>query len=101
MPPQRKSYDAIVIGAGQNGLTAAGYLSRAGFSTLVVERREIVGGCCVTEEIAPGCRAAAFALGVLGFMTTLVTIAFSVIPADDDPHEVLAMVKIVGLTALS
>src|SRR5580704_3148688 len=57
MPPQRKSYDAIVIGAGHNGLTAAAYLSRAGLSTLVVERREIVGGCCVTEEIAPGCRA--------------------------------------------
>ena len=57
MPPRRKSYDAIVIGAGHNGLTAAAYLSRAGFSTLVVERREIVGGCCVTEEIAPGCRA--------------------------------------------
>src|SRR5271155_6258166 len=57
MPPQRKSYDAIIIGAGHNGLTAAAYLSRAGFSTLVVERREIVGGCCVTEEIAPGCRA--------------------------------------------
>src|ERR1700677_3932826 len=57
MPPQCKSYDAIVIGAGHNGLTAAAYLSRAGFSTLVVERREIVGGCCVTEEIAPGCRA--------------------------------------------
>jgi phytoene dehydrogenase-like protein len=57
MPPQRKSYDAIIIGAGHNGLTAAAYLSRAGFATLVVERREIVGGCCVTEEIAPGCRA--------------------------------------------
>src|ERR1700722_18500524 len=57
MPPQRKSYDAIVIGAGHNGLTAAAYLSRGGLSTLVVERREIVGGCCVTEEIAPGCRA--------------------------------------------
>ena len=49
-------YDAIVIGAGHNGLTAAAYLARAGLSTLVVERREIVGGCCVTEEIAPGCR---------------------------------------------
>jgi phytoene dehydrogenase-like protein len=57
MPPQRKSYDAIIIGAGHNGLTAAAYLSRAGFSTLVLERRDIVGGCCVTEEIAPGCRA--------------------------------------------
>src|SRR6202142_1488972 len=57
MPPLRKAYDAIVIGAGHNGLTAAAYLARAGLSTLVLERREIVGGCCVTEEIAPGCRA--------------------------------------------
>src|ERR1700677_347392 len=50
------SYDAIVIGGGHNGLTAAAYLARVGLSTLVLERREIVGGCCVTEEIAPGCR---------------------------------------------
>ena len=49
-------YDAIVIGAGHNGLTAAAYLARAGLSTLVLERRDIVGGCCVTEEIAPDCR---------------------------------------------
>ncbi len=57
MPPLRKSYDAIVVGAGHNGLTAAAYLARGGLSTLVLERRDIVGGCCVTEEIAPGCRA--------------------------------------------
>ena len=50
-------YDAVVIGAGHNGLTAAAYLARAGYSTLVLERRDLVGGCCVTEEIAPGCRA--------------------------------------------
>ena len=50
-------YDAVVIGAGHNGLTAAAYLARAGLKTLAVERRDIVGGCCVTEEIAPGCRA--------------------------------------------
>ncbi|MFZ0806827.1 MAG: NAD(P)/FAD-dependent oxidoreductase [Candidatus Sulfotelmatobacter sp.] len=49
-------YDAIIVGAGHNGLTAAAYLSKAGLSTLVLERRDIVGGCCVTEEIAPGCR---------------------------------------------
>src|ERR1700760_763018 len=49
-------YDAVVIGAGHNGLTAAAYLARGGLSVLVLERREIVGGCCVTEEIAPGCR---------------------------------------------
>ena len=51
------SYDAIVVGGGHNGLTASFYLARAGLRTLVVERRDIVGGACVTEEIAPGCRA--------------------------------------------
>jgi len=50
-------YDAIVVGAGHNGLTAAAYLARGGLSVLVLERRDLVGGCCVTEEIAPGCRA--------------------------------------------
>src|SRR5271154_239523 len=53
----KTSYDAVVIGAGHNGLTAAAYLARAGYATLVLERRDMVGGCCVTEEIAPGCRA--------------------------------------------
>ncbi len=56
-PSSSKIYDAVVVGAGHNGLTAAAYLARAGLATLVLERREIVGGCCVTEEIAPGCRA--------------------------------------------
>src|SRR5499425_505544 len=47
-------YDAIVIGAGHNGLTAAAYLARAGRSVLVLERRHVVGGAAVTEEIFPG-----------------------------------------------
>jgi phytoene dehydrogenase-like protein len=51
------SFDAIVVGGGHNGLTASFYLARAGLKTLVLERREILGGACVTEEIAPGCRA--------------------------------------------
>ena len=55
-PNSKQIYDAIVVGAGHNGLTAAAYLARAGMSTLVLERRHMVGGCCVTEEIAPGCR---------------------------------------------
>jgi phytoene dehydrogenase-like protein len=53
----KNAYDVVVVGAGHNGLTAGAYLARAGLSTLILERREIVGGCCVTEEIAPGCRA--------------------------------------------
>jgi phytoene dehydrogenase-like protein len=55
-PNSKQQYDAIVVGGGHNGLTAAAYLARAGMSTLVLERRHMVGGCCVTEEIAPGCR---------------------------------------------
>src|SRR5580700_6979910 len=50
-------WDVIVVGAGHNGLTAGAMLARAGLQTLVLERRDLTGGCCVTEEIAPGCRA--------------------------------------------
>jgi len=56
MAERKSRYDAIVIGGGHNGLTAAGYLARAGKSVLVLERRGIVGGAAVTEEVAPGCR---------------------------------------------
>jgi phytoene dehydrogenase-like protein len=49
-------YDAIVIGAGHNGLVTAGYLARAGWKVLVLERRYVVGGACVTEEVFPGYR---------------------------------------------
>ncbi len=47
-------YDAIIIGAGHNGLVTAAYLARAGRRVLVLERRELVGGCVVTEELWPG-----------------------------------------------
>src|SRR5215467_5682480 len=50
-------WDAIVVGAGHNGLTAGAILAKAGLATLVLERREVIGGACVTEEVAPGCRA--------------------------------------------
>ena len=50
------NYDAIVIGAGHNGLTAAAYLAKAGKKVLVLERRHVLGGAAVTEEIYPGFR---------------------------------------------
>jgi phytoene dehydrogenase-like protein len=49
-------YSAIVVGAGHNGLVAANYLARAGASVLVLERRDFVGGACITEELFPGFR---------------------------------------------
>src|SRR5437763_17079514 len=47
-------YDVIIIGAGHNGLVTAAYLARAGYRVLVLERRDIIGGCCITEELWPG-----------------------------------------------
>jgi phytoene dehydrogenase-like protein len=47
-------YDAVIVGAGHNGLVTAGYLARAGLRVLVLESRSVVGGACVTEEIFPG-----------------------------------------------
>jgi phytoene dehydrogenase-like protein len=59
--------DAVIIGAGHNGLVAAAYLARAGLDVEVLERREIVGGACVTEELWPGVRASpgAYTLSLL------------------------------------
>ena len=49
-------YSAIVVGGGHNGLVAANYLARQGNSVLVLERRDFVGGACITEELFPGFR---------------------------------------------
>ena len=50
------SYDAIVVGGGHNGLTCAAYLAQAGLRVCVLERRGVLGGACVTEEVWPGHR---------------------------------------------
>src|SRR6476646_7373397 len=49
-------YDAVVIGGGHNGLVAATYLGKAGLRTVVLERRETLGGATITTELAPGIR---------------------------------------------
>ncbi|HEY7554417.1 MAG TPA: NAD(P)/FAD-dependent oxidoreductase [Candidatus Binatia bacterium] len=50
----KNNYDALIIGAGHNGLTTAAYLAKAGKKVLVLERRHVLGGAAVTEEIHPG-----------------------------------------------
>jgi phytoene dehydrogenase-like protein len=69
-PPNGKALsdtDAIIIGAGHNGLTCAAYLGLAGVRVRVFERRGVVGGACVTEEFHPGFRnsTAAYTVGLL------------------------------------
>ncbi|XP_077469432.1 pyridine nucleotide-disulfide oxidoreductase domain-containing protein 2 [Stigmatopora argus] len=50
----KSHYDALVIGGGHNGLVAAAYLQKGGLQTAVLERRHVLGGAAVTEEIFPG-----------------------------------------------
>jgi phytoene dehydrogenase-like protein len=82
-------YDAIVIGGGHNGLTCGAYLARAGVKTLVLERRPMVGGAAVTEEIIPG-----FKFSVFSYLMSLLhpkviadlelrRFGFEVLPASD------------------
>src|SRR6186997_2331511 len=59
-------YDVIVIGGGHNGLTHAAYLARAGRKVLVLERRHVVGGAAVTEEVFPG-----FHISVCSYVVSL------------------------------
>jgi phytoene dehydrogenase-like protein len=61
-----REYDAVIIGGGHNGLVSAAYLGRAGWKTLVLERRHVLGGATVTEEIFPG-----FRFSVLSYVVSL------------------------------
>ncbi|MGH7752980.1 MAG: phytoene desaturase family protein, partial [Gemmatimonadales bacterium] len=60
MKREATRYDAIVIGGGHNGLVAAAYLARAGKKALVLERRPVLGGAAVTEEVFPGFKFSVF-----------------------------------------
>lgn len=64
--PQRSSYDAIVIGGGHNGLVCAAYLGRAGKKVLVVEKRPVIGGAAVSEQIVPD-----FTFSVFSYVVSL------------------------------
>jgi phytoene dehydrogenase-like protein len=93
-----KQYDAIVIGAGHNGLTCGAYLARAGMKVLILERRHVVGGAAVTEEIVPGFKFSVFSylmsllhpkvieeleLARYGYQVLPATDLFAPLPADD------------------
>ncbi len=56
-------YDIIIIGAGHNGLVTAAYLAKAGRRVLVLEKRDVVGGAAVSEEIFPGFKVSTVADG--------------------------------------
>jgi phytoene dehydrogenase-like protein len=61
---RHESYDAIVVGGGHNGLVNAAYLAKAGLKTIVLERRHLVGGAAITEELVPGFKFTTFSYAI-------------------------------------
>jgi phytoene dehydrogenase-like protein len=107
-------YDAIVIGAGHNGLINGAYLARAGLRTLIVEQRHLVGGAAITEELVPGFQFTTFsyALSLLrpdiihelelprfGFMPLLMPSGFA--PAENGDHLLLGTDRFQNLHAIA
>ena len=104
--PAKKKFDAIVIGGGHNGLVNGAYLAKAGLSTLILERRHLVGGAAITEELHPGFSFTTFsyALSLLrpeiiheleltkhGFMPLLMPSTFA--PTEDGDYILLGQDK--------
>ena len=65
-------YDAVIIGAGHNGLTNAAYLAKAGKSVCVLERRHVLGGCATTEQLWPGYRVSTAAYVISLFLPEII-----------------------------
>jgi phytoene dehydrogenase-like protein len=72
MKPRKAQYDCVVIGGGHNGLVTAAYLARAGRSVCVLERRHVLGGCAVTEELWPGFRVSTASYVISLFLPTII-----------------------------
>lgn len=98
-----RTYDAIVIGGGHNGLVNGAYLAKSGLRTLILERRHLVGGAAITEELMPGFHFTTFSYAVSllrpdiiheldlvkhGYFPLLMPHSFA--PADDGGHITLS-----------
>src|SRR4051794_7936395 len=64
MTPSSRAHDAIEIGGGHSGLVNGAYLAKAGLRTLILERRHLVGGAAITEELRPGFHFTTFSYGL-------------------------------------